>query len=78
MPETIEGPYYVSEVTSAVHMTYGGIRTDNQMHALTPDNKPIEGLYAAGECTHVMLNGIGTNTIALIEGRVAVHSYLAD
>lgn len=79
MPQKIEGsPLYVAEVTSAVHMTYGGIRTDNQMHALTAENEIIEGLYAAGECTHVMLNGIGTNTIALVEGRLAVASYLAD
>lgn len=78
MPQRIEEPYYVAEVTSAVHMTYGGIRTDNQMHALTQDNQIIEGLYAAGECTHVMLNGIGTNTISLVEGRLAVASILAD
>lgn len=78
MPQEIEGPFYVAEVSSAVHMTYGGIRTDNQMHVLTPDNAVIEGLYAAGECTYVMLNGIGTNTIALVEGRVAVGSFLAD
>lgn len=78
MPQQISGPYYVAEVTSAVHMTYGGIRTDNQMHALTQDNNIIEGLYAAGECTHVMLNGIGTNTIALVEGRLAIDSFLSD
>ena len=78
MPQIIEAPYYVAEVSSAVHMTYGGIRTDGQMHALTPENDVIEGLYAAGECTHVMLNGIGTNTIALVEGRQAIVSFLND
>lgn len=67
-----EGPLYVAEIQSCVHMTYGGIRTDVQLHALTEADAPIPGLYAAGECRHVMLNGIGTNTIALVDGRRAV------
>ncbi len=79
MPEKIlDGPLYVAEVTSCGHMTYGGIRVDNQMHVLTENNEIINGLYAAGECTHVMLNGIGTNTISLVEGRLAVNTIIGQ
>jgi fumarate reductase flavoprotein subunit len=74
----VEGPFYVAEVAPCVHMTYGGIRTDLSMRVLDENDEPIPGLYAVGECTHVMLNGIGTNTIALVEGRVAAESVAAD
>ncbi len=73
-----EGPFYVAEVQPCTHMTYGGIRVDLGMHVLDEADAPIEGLYAVGECTHVMLNGIGTNTIALVEGRLVIEQIEAD
>ena len=73
-----EGPFYVAEVQPCTHMTHGGIRVDLGMHVLDEADAPIEGLYAVGECTHVMLNGIGTNTIALVEGRLVIEQIEAD
>ena len=73
-----DGPFYVAEVQPCTHMTYGGVRVDLGMHVLDEADAPIEGLYAVGECTHVMLNGIGTNTIALVEGRLVIEQIEAD
>ncbi len=73
-----EGPIYVAKVEPCTHMNYGGIRTDLGMHALNENDEVISGLYAAGECTHVIVNGLGTNTVSLVEGREAVRQYIKD
>ena len=74
----LNGPFYVAKVAPCRHMNYGGIRTDLDQHVLTADNEVIPGLYAAGECTHIMLNGIGTNTISLVQGRVAADTVSSE
>lgn len=42
-------PYLAYAVTCGITFTYGGIKIDTQGHALDTENKPIPGLFAAGE-----------------------------
>lgn len=45
------GPWYAAEMTPRVHHCMGGIMTDPQGRALdAATQKPIPGLFAAGEC----------------------------
>ncbi len=46
-----EGPYYATKVNSAVHMTKGGVATNEFTQVLKNDGSVVEGLYAAGEVT---------------------------
>jgi len=46
-----EGPFYGFPLTGAVTFTYGGLKTDSDGCVLTPTNRAIPGLYAAGEIT---------------------------
>lgn len=48
MKEIGEGPYYIFEYEPSAWGTNGGLKVDNNLRALTPDNKPIEGLYVGG------------------------------
>ncbi|KAL2802511.1 FAD binding domain-containing protein [Aspergillus granulosus] len=43
-----EGPFYAMEVQPSITFTYGGIKIDQQGHALTPDSARIPGLVVAG------------------------------
>lgn len=46
-----EGPWYAAEMTPRVHHCMGGIMTDPQGCALDAQTqRPIKGLFAAGEC----------------------------
>ncbi len=46
----VEGEkYFAIQLNPAVTVTYSGIVTDLGSHVLDKDNKPIKGLYAAGE-----------------------------
>jgi len=49
-----EAPFYGFTVTTGLTFTFGGVRVDEAAKILSVDDKPIEGLYAAGE----MLGGI--------------------
>lgn len=63
---TIEGgPYMAWPRTPAAHHTMGGVRIDEQTHALDAEGNIIEGLYCAGEITGVVHGGnrIGGNAI---------------
>ena len=46
-----EGPYYVSVVTSAIHMTKGGVTCDEKAQVLYADGAVVNDLYACGEVT---------------------------
>ncbi len=50
-PLQSEGPYYATKVNSAVHMTKGGVATNENTQVLKNDGTIVEGLYAAGEVT---------------------------
>ena len=61
-----QAPYFVAEVTPGIHHTMGGVKIDPQAEALTPEKKPIPGLFAAGEVTGGVHGGnrIGGNAVA--------------
>ena len=59
-----QAPYFVAEVTPGIHHTMGGVKIDPQAEVLTPEKKPIPGLFAAGEVT----GGVhGGNRIAVAD-----------
>ena len=62
-----EGPFYGMQVTSAVHMTRGGVVPDEKARVLMPDGSVVPGLFAAGEVTATL----GNFSAAVIFGRVA-------
>ena len=45
------GPFYAMEVVNGAFGTNGGVATDGRARVLDVDNRPIEGLYAAGNST---------------------------
>ncbi|MCI9869277.1 FAD-dependent oxidoreductase [Arthrobacter humicola] len=45
------GPFYAMEVVNGAFGTNGGVATDGRARVLDVDNRPIEGLYAAGNTT---------------------------
>ena len=81
--DTLEnkGEFYSVRLWPRVHYTMGGLAIDNKARVLSADQKPIPGLYAAGEITggvHGMVR-LGTVSIVdcLIFGRVAGKSAAA-
>jgi fumarate reductase flavoprotein subunit len=47
----VEGPFYASACSPAVHITLGGLLIDPNYNVLTTQGEPIAGLYAVGEVT---------------------------
>ncbi len=43
-----KGPFYAVQCEPSAWSTFGGIRTDDRLRALKPDNTPMEGLYVVG------------------------------
>lgn len=69
------GPYWMYRGVPSVHHTMGGLRINTKAQVLTPEGKPIPGLWAAGEvtgCTHGT-NRLGSNAYAdiIVFGRIA-------
>ena len=62
-----EGPFYGMQISSAIHMTRGGVVTDERARALMPDGSVVPGLFAAGEVTATL----GNFSAAVVFGRVA-------
>ena len=75
-----QAPYFVAEVTAGIHHTMGGVKIDPQAEVLTPEKKPIPGLFAAGEVTGGVHGGnrIGGNAVAdiITFGRISANSAL--
>ncbi|MCG0633988.1 succinate dehydrogenase [Lactiplantibacillus plantarum] len=69
------GPFYSIHIAPAVHYTMGGIATNPATQVLNQDERPIAGLFAAGEVVGGLHgnNRIGGNSIAetVIFGRQA-------
>lgn len=79
MPRQLDkGPYYAVEVCPAVHFTMGGLKINTKAQVLNTKNRPIPGLYAAGEVTGGVHGGnrIGGNAVAenTIFGKIAAES----
>ena len=75
-----QAPYFVAEVTPGIHHTMRGVKIDPQAEVLTPEKKPIPGLFAAGEVTGGVHGGnrIGGNAVAdiITFGRISANSAL--
>lgn len=72
------GPYYCVEVTPCMHTCFGGISIDSKAHALRADGSIVPGLYAAGECTVSHMQGVATNTISAVFGRLVSKTLMED
>ncbi|MPW25448.1 flavocytochrome c [Alkalibaculum sp. M08DMB] len=60
------GPFYATPRSPSVHHTMGGLAIDTSARVLDENNKPISGLYAAGEVTGGIHAGnrLGGNAIS--------------
>ena len=70
-----EGPWYACQKVPTVHHTMGGLKINPKAEVLDANDKPIPGLWAAGEvtgCTHGT-NRLGSNayTDIIVFGRIA-------
>ncbi len=59
-----EGPFYALKVVTYNLTTIGGIKVNEKLEAVTPDFKPIKGLYAAGN----VVGGLYSDSYMVIEG----------
>jgi tricarballylate dehydrogenase len=70
----VDGPFRAWPVSCAIVFTFGGLATDRRARVVREDASPIDGLYAAGECTglyHGKYPG-GTSVLrGMIFGRIA-------
>jgi flavocytochrome c len=69
-------PFYAFyPLRPGITLTFGGIKTNLRRQALEPDGKPIEGLYAAGECVGDYFIGdyVGGGSLirCLVDGKVS-------
>ena len=69
------GPYYAYGVTCGITFTFGGLKVNNQCEVLNRRNKPIKGLFAAGEMVggifYVNYPGGSGLTSGAVFGRIA-------
>ncbi|WP_349630360.1 FAD-dependent oxidoreductase [Lentilactobacillus sp. Marseille-Q4993] len=75
-----QGPFYAVRANSTSLGTIGGIRTNEKMEALTPDNKAVSGAYVAGnnatgmyDTSYPTMEGISC-AFAWNSGRIAAES----
>ncbi|MGX4685704.1 flavocytochrome c [Vagococcus sp. JNUCC 83] len=73
--ELSKGPFYAIKIAPGIHYTMGGVKINDKTEVLNKDNKPITGLYAAGEVTGGLhgSNRIGGNSVGdiIVFGRQA-------
>lgn len=68
------GPYFAYPMSCSIVFTFGGIGTDLEGRVVNADNRPIIGLYAAGECTglyHFKYPGATSVLRGMVFGRSA-------
>lgn len=72
---TVDSVVYVGRVTPVVHFTMGGVVINEKSEVLDGDNKPIKGLWAAGEVTGGIhgVNRLGGSSLleCVVFGRIA-------
>ena len=70
-----EGPYYIMKSIPAVHHTMGGLMINTKAQLIDANQKPIDGVYAAGEVVGDIhgTNRLGSDAIAdiIVFGRIA-------
>lgn len=73
--ELSKGPFYAIKIAPGIHYTMGGVKINDKTEVLNKENKPITGLYAAGEVTGGLhgSNRIGGNSVGdiIVFGRQA-------
>lgn len=72
------GPWYAMDVFPGVHNTHGGLAVNIRNQVLDTNDQPIEGLYAAGCVSDVLLFGAEALTAAGVFGQNAAASAIAD
>ena len=70
------GPWYCSLLSPKVHHCMGGLQTDSSARVIRiVDDKPVPGLYAAGEATGGVHGAVRLGSCAtldcLVNGRIA-------
>ena len=78
-----DGPWFVGELSPKVHHCMGGLVTDVECRVLdVRTDKPIPGLYAAGEATSGVHGAVRLGTVAILDclvfGRVAGQTVVKD
>ncbi|KAF5389939.1 hypothetical protein D9757_003655 [Collybiopsis confluens] len=72
---SFEEPLLVALITPVVHYTMGGVLIDSESHVIDSSNKPVPGLYAAGEVIGGVhgQNRLGGSSLleAVVFGRIA-------
>jgi fumarate reductase (cytochrome) len=67
--------FHAIEIRPGIHYTMGGVAIDTRTRVLNKDEKPIPGLYGAGEVTGGVhgANRLGGNSISetITFGRIA-------
>jgi fumarate reductase flavoprotein subunit len=56
-PKPLQPPYYGLKVVPGITFTMGGVLVNGQCEALNLDEKPIRGLYAAGDAIGGLMGG---------------------
>ena len=68
-------PYYAIQIAPGIHHTMGGVKIDTDTEVISTEDKPIPGLFAAGETTGGVHGGnrIGGNAVCdfVVFGRIA-------
>lgn len=74
-PFDINGQYYLGIVTPVLHYCMGGLKIDKHARVINKQNRPIPGLFAAGEVTGGLHgnNRLGGNSLleCVVFGRIA-------
>ena len=72
-----EGPFYALKVGPALLTVTGGLKTDINFECLDADGKPIEGLYALGNCMgDITAVDYPINVVGNSHGRCITYGYL--
>ena len=58
-PKPLRTPFYGLKVIPGITFTMGGILVNGRCEVLNTEEKPIEGLYAAGDAIGGLLGGVG-------------------
>jgi len=69
-----QAPYLAYPLACSIVFTFGGIGTDLEGRVITADDRPIPGLFAAGECTglyHFKYPGATSVLRGLVYGKSA-------
>lgn len=76
------GPWIATPRQACIHHTMGGVKIDEYTRVLDLNNKPIKGLYAAGETTGGIhgANRLGGNAVVdtVVFGMIAGQQVVAD